>query len=148
MSYTFRKITLDNEEDVKPVIKEAFAAEPWCDKWDNEAIFHQYIVDIMGNANSLSFGVFDGDKLIGLASGRLKHWFNGIEYNIDEVCISPSYQGMGIGSFLLTEVEKYGKENGFTLLSLLTYDHAPAYGFYLKNGFGEKEHRAFLLKEI
>ncbi len=148
MNYELRKLTLENEAEIKNIIREAFAAPPWFDDWKDEDVFHRYILDIMGNANSLSFGLYDGENLVGLALGRLKHWFDGIEFNIDDVCVRPDYQGKGAGSALMAEVEEYGKKNGFKMLSLLTYSFAPAYKFYIKNGFEEKKGRAFLIKDI
>ena len=38
----------------------------------------------MGNENSLSFGVYQDEVLIGIALGRLKSWYEGTEYWIDE----------------------------------------------------------------
>ncbi len=146
--YTFKKITSERECEIKKIIREAFAAPPWCDDWKDESVFSQYLADIMGNANSLCFGLYDGEKLIALVTGRLKHWFDGIEYNIDDVCVSPEYQGKGVGSALMSEIEKYAEEHDFKMLSLLTYRHAPAYKFYVKNDFEEKEGRVFLIKDI
>ena len=73
-----------HEQAVKGLIRDAFSAEPWCDRWEDEDVFHSYILDVMGNQNSLALGLFSEDVLIGISLGRLRHWYNGIEYCIDE----------------------------------------------------------------
>lgn len=87
-----------HEQAVKGLIRDAFSAEPWCDRWEDEDVFHSYILDVMGNQNSLALGLFSEDVLIGISLGRLRHWYNGIEYCIDDLCIASEHQGQGFGS--------------------------------------------------
>ena len=47
-----------HEQAVKGLIRDAFSAEPWCDRWEDEDVFHSYILDVMGNQNSLALGLF------------------------------------------------------------------------------------------
>lgn len=86
-----------HEQAVKGLIRDAFSAEPWCDRWEDEDVFHSYILDVMGNQNSLALGLFSEDVLIGISLGRLRHWYNGIEYCIDDLCIASEHQGQGFG---------------------------------------------------
>lgn len=67
-----------HEQAVKGLIRDAFSAEPWCDRWEDEDVFHSYILDVMGNQNSLALGLFSEDVLIGISLGRLRHWYNGL----------------------------------------------------------------------
>ena len=60
-----------HEQAVKGLIRDAFSAEPWCDRWEDEDVFHSYILDVMGNQNSLALGLFSEDVLIGISLGRL-----------------------------------------------------------------------------
>lgn len=89
-----------HEQAVKGLIRDAFSAEPWCDRWEDEDVFHSYILDVMGNQNSLALGLFSEDVLIGISLGRLRHWYNGIEYCIDDLCIASEHQGQGFGSLV------------------------------------------------
>ena len=45
---------------------------------------HLYIQDLVGQSNSLTFGLFEGTELIGISMGHIKHWYTGTEYFIDE----------------------------------------------------------------
>lgn len=134
-------------EDVMAVIKDAFAAEPWNDRWDDEAVFGRYIADVMEQSNSLALGLYDGETLAALALGRLKHWFNGVEYCIDDLCVAPAYQSGGVGTELVERVRAYCREKGFSKISLKTSRKARAYLFYQKNGFAEMEDDVFFEME-
>lgn len=99
---------------------------------------------MIGQSNSLTYGLFEDEKLIGVSMGHIKHWYSGTEYCIDELCIQTDKQGNGIGTYFLKEIEKGMKEIGLTQIFLQTENNVPAYGFYQKNGFYElKEHVSF-----
>ena len=46
-----------HEQAVKGLIRDAFSAEPWCDRWEDEDVFHSYILD--GDGQSEFFGPWD-----------------------------------------------------------------------------------------
>lgn len=130
-----------HEQAVKGLIRDAFSAEPWCDRWEDKDVFHSYILDVMGNQNSLALGLFSEDVLIGISLGRLRHWYNGIEYCIDDLCIASEHQGQGFGSLWIQLIRNYACQHGFRNISLQTKRNAPAYHFYQKTGFEEQEDR-------
>ncbi len=39
-----------------------------------------YIDDMIGQGYSLAYGLYDGDELIGMSLGYIKHWYTGTEY--------------------------------------------------------------------
>lgn len=43
--------------------------------------------------------------MIGLAMGCIRHWYEGAEYHIDELCISTDMQGKGIGTEFIRQIE-------------------------------------------
>lgn len=121
----FQELSLRNEAEIFAVIRTAFAVPPWNDDWRDEASFHAYLVDILGNRNSLGLGLWYGGALIALALGRVKHWFDGIEYCIDDLCVRPDNQERGVGSALLRHIREYACEKGFQRVSLSTNRTAP-----------------------
>lgn len=136
-------LTPTENEDIAHIIKEAFASQPWNDDWTEHETLMQYVTDITENANSLPLGLYNGHELVGLALGRLKHWFNGIEYCIDDFCIKPDYQGKGAGSEFMKLIKEYCAKEKFAKISLKTSKKAAAYGFYVKNGFKEQHDDVF-----
>lgn len=139
-----RKLNTDSIEEIKFIIKEAFSREPWNDDWTDENQFHAYILDLIGNPNSLSLGLYKNDELIGVSLGRIKHWYAGTEYWIDDLAVFPKTQGRGCGSKFIDLIEDYIKEQGIVGIVLFTekiYLHTV---FMLKNLLRRKKREYFL----
>ncbi len=124
-----------------------FSEEPWNDIWTDEQL-HLYVSELIDNKNSLSFGLFENDNMIGMALGHIKHWHEGTEYWIDEFGVLSEKQKCGIGTEFLIEIEKVLSDKGIIYIALLTEKTVPAYHFYKKNGFDENEETRFLVKRV
>lgn len=103
---------------------------------------------MIGNKNSLSFGAYKDEILIGMALGRIKSWYEGTEYWIDEFGILPEMQQSGLGTKFIHEIEQVLAGKGFAHIVLLTERNVPAYRFYQKNGFEEMVDTVFFVKPI
>ena len=117
---------------------DVFTHEPWNDDWSDENQLCSYIEDLTGQPNSLTLGFFEAGGMVGLSMGRIKHWFRGTEYCIDEFCIARDRQGQGLGTAFLREMEQYLLSRGIVQIFLQTDRDVPACRFYLKNGFIEQ----------
>lgn len=133
----FVKLSADDLSRIKKLFTAVFTREPWKDDWSDEAQLDQYLIDLIGCPNSLTLAFAEGEELIALAMGRVKHWYQGTEYYIDELCVKTEKQGQGIGGRFVSEIEAYLKRNGITGIFLLTDRDVPAYAFYQKQGFDE-----------
>lgn len=147
-NYGFRKLESDSLELAKELFAGVFCAEPWNDDWSDPQQLHLYMVDLMGQAGSLTFGLFEGEQLVGISMGRIRHWFTGTEYYIDELCIRTDRQGMGLGGLLLEKIEEAIREMGFHHIFLQTSADVPAYGFYQQHGFSELKGHVSMAKEL
>ncbi|MBQ8780044.1 MAG: GNAT family N-acetyltransferase [Oscillospiraceae bacterium] len=142
--YDFKRIGINETEIIKELFTSVFTIEPWNDDWSDKEQLDMYIFDLVGQSNSLTYGLFEEDKLIGVSMGHIRHWYTGTEYYIDELCIRTDKQGNGIGTYFLKEIENGIKEIGLKQIFLQTENNVPAYSFYQKNGFYElKEHVSF-----
>ena len=68
----------------------------------------------------------------------VNEWFkyerNGIE--LDVIAVKKEWQGKGVGSELVKEVEKFAREKGKRFIYLfVSQDNENAIGFYTKRGF-------------
>lgn len=140
------KLNITNKNEIKNFFKEVFTKEPWNDDWSNEEQLENYIVDLIGNNNSLTLAYFDGDKIAALAMGHIRHWYSATEYYIDELCVKTRLQGQGIGGKFINAIEKYLISHDIKAIFLLTDKDVPAYRFYKKHGFMELENNAAFAK--
>ncbi len=131
------RLSMDDIDMIKAFFFDVFTAEPWCDDWSDNTQLTAYITDLIGNRNSLTYGLYRGDELVGLSMGHIKHWYRGTEYFIDEFCIRTDLQGQGLGSAFMAGIEKSLAEMDIHAIFLLTGRDMPAYEFYLKRGFTE-----------
>ena len=148
MGYVLRELDTDNFDRIKKFFVDVFTNEPWNDDWSNEEQLKGYIMDLIGNVNSLTLGYFIDDEMFGLSMGHIRHWYTGTEYYIDEFCICRNKQGTGIGTKFLKDVEQYMMSNGMTHIFLQTERTVPAYNFYKKNGFFELEEHVSFAKRL
>ena len=70
-----KEININNIEEIKSLFAEIFTKEPWNDDWSDLTQLHEYIMDLIGNSNSLTLGLFENDELIGLSMGSIMHWY-------------------------------------------------------------------------
>ena len=146
--YTLKRLSIEDKEEIKDVFTSVFTKEPWYDDWSDEEQLDMYINDLVGQGYSLTYGLFDGDEMIGLSMGYIKHWYSGTEYIINELCIKTDRQGSGAGTFFVSEIEKAIKELGLKQIFLLTDKDVPAYEFYKKNGYVEVTNNVAFAKII
>lgn len=85
-------------EEIKRLFVSVFTKEPWLDDWSDENKLDKYIKDLTLQANSLSLGLYLDDELIGIALGRVVTFYDGVQYQIDELCIKSEKQNSGYGS--------------------------------------------------
>lgn len=143
-----KELSIEYIEEIKQLFVEVFTNEPWNDDWSDPKQLHEYLIDLIDNRNSMTFGLYEDDYLIGLSMGSILHFHNGTEYYIFEFCIKEEKQGKGIGTQFLKKFEDIIKEKQVSIIFLQTERTVPAYGFYKKNGFVELNDHISLYKDI
>ncbi len=143
----FSQLTPESFEQIKCFFRDVFTKEPWNDDWSDDGQLSMYITELICSGNSLTFGLFDGEDLVGLSMGHIKHWYSGTEYYIEELCIATERQGKGLGTQFVESIEKALREMEIDHIFLQTGRQMPAYRFYLRNGFSEMpDHVSFSKK--
>ena len=143
-----KELTIKDRGSITNLFMSVFTNEPWNDDWSDHAQLDAYIHDLIGQDNSLTLGYCDGNHIVALAMGHIKHWFAGTEYNIDELCVDREMQGKGIGSIFLGEIERFLSTHGITRIFLQTDRDMPAYAFYIHRGFQELERHVSFVKGL
>lgn len=124
-------------DDIKVLFRSVFTHAPWNDDWSDEEQLNQYLMDLMGARVPLVLGLVEHGALIGVSIGSIRHWYEGTEYIVDELCIRTDLQGMGYGSLFLSLIEGHLRERGLHTIYLTTDRDVPAYEFYRSHGFKE-----------
>lgn len=128
--------------------REAFSGEPWNDDWSDNEQLKKYMKDISGAYGALNYGLLMDGKLVCMSVGRINHWWEGTNYNIDELCVAPGFQSQGLGSRFLALIEKDIRKKGLAGIFLQTDNDKPSYHFYQKNGFTDLDAHISLYKSV
>ncbi len=134
-----KTLTVADEPQIAAVIRDAFSAPPWCEDWSDEVRLLQYVHEGMDGAGALAFGLDDGQQLVAVVMGHVRHWHNRVEYIIEDVAVRREHQGRGLGKLLMTQTLAACRTLGIDEAGLRTRRDAAAYAFYRKLGFQEQE---------
>ena len=145
---TLKKLNAENEEEIKNLFYEVFTKEPWYDDWHDVGMLTLYIKELTQAFNSLALGLYLDNDLIGISLGRIMHFYEGIQYRIDELCIAYKHQNKGYGSNFMAKIDKYCLKEGISYIILSTEREYQAFKFYLKNDFKEAKQSVMLYKKI
>jgi GNAT superfamily N-acetyltransferase len=114
---------------------DTFSREPWNDVFESRVQVLNFFNNHIKNNYFLGYVAIIDEKITALSIGMKKPWIEGMEYYIDEFCVSYSMQGNGIGSEFLKEIEKMNELKGVNGIILNTEKGYSSYDFYIKNGF-------------
>lgn len=144
----FVQLTAGDEAEIKNLFWSVFTGAPWYDDWSDANQLGCYIRELIAAPNSLTYGLRDGGELIALSMGHIRHWYQGTEYYIDELCVRTDRQGQGAGRALVAGIEDDLVRQGMRAIFLLTERTVPAYHFYQKLGFTELRDNAAFAKWV
>lgn len=116
------------------VFRAAFAAEPWNEEWSLE-LAETRIKELMSAPHSIGYVSEENGVIQAVLCGRKLTYLHGVEYVIDEFCVSPDIQQSGIGTAVLDYARKDLACENIAAMALLTGRGKPSERFYIKNGF-------------
>ena len=130
------------------LFKNAFSGEHWNDDWSDPVQLMEYVKEISGGYNALNYGLLRDGKLAAMSLGMIRHWWEGTNYNIEELCVSPDMQGQGTGTRFMSLIEDAIRRKGLCGIFLQTDNDKPSYRFYQKNGFKELNSHVSFYKRV
>lgn len=135
MELKVTKLSKEYLEQCVDLFIDTFSREPWNDEYDSRQQVKDFFINHMKNNYFLGYiGLID-NKVAALSIGMKKPWICGLEYYIDEFCVSHDFQGKGVGSLFLKNVEELLSDENVEGMILNTEREYPSYKFYIKNGF-------------
>ena len=123
-----------------------FSKEPWNDVYESRKQVKDFFENHIKNNYFVGYVGIMNTQVVALSIGMMKPWINGMEYYIDEFCISKNLQGQGIGSKFLDLIDLDIKSRGMNAMILNTEKNYPSRKFYEKNGFQVLEDLVILAK--
>ncbi|MBE6049012.1 MAG: GNAT family N-acetyltransferase [Clostridium sp.] len=114
---------------------DTFTKEPWYDVYESRNQVVEFFENFLKNNYFLGYAAIQNGKVVAISVGMKKPWIEGIEYYIDEFCVSYEKQGKGIGSAFIKYIEKDIQNKGLNGILLNTEKGYKSYDFYVKNGF-------------
>lgn len=127
-----KKHMIDNCVDL---FIDTFTKEPWNDVYESREQVVSFFNNHFNNNYFVGYVAMLDDKVVALSIGMKKPWMEGIEYYIDQFCVSYEMHGIGIGSWFIKEIEENIKKQGMNGMILNTEKDYPSQKFYEKNGF-------------
>jgi ribosomal protein S18 acetylase RimI-like enzyme len=144
---TFRDVNRETVEYQRPRLKRHFL-----DVYEDESV-EQLLFDLVGERGAeivgyaeCAIGIAGADSLMNEA------YFEKREMRplvVDELAVHPSYQGRGIGSFILEQLDHLARVRGCTHLVLeVAENNEPALRFYHSRNFYRLDAAVFLAKRV
>lgn len=125
---------------------DTFTKEPWNDVYESREQVVTFFENYMNDNYFIGYVVKDKEEIVALSMGAKKPWIHGMEYYIDQFCVSESHQGTGVGSRLMEYIEADIKSKGMDGMILTTDRGFPSEKFYIKQGFKAMNEIIFLAK--
>lgn len=122
-------------EECVDLFIDTFTKEPWNDIYESRGQVVNFFNNHFNNNYFVGYVAMLNDKIVALSIGMKKPWIKGMEYYIDEFCVSYDMQGKGIGSWFIREIEEGIKKQGMNGIILNTEKDYLSHKFYEKNGF-------------
>lgn len=136
-----------NENDLTEcgrIYSRVFSAPPWEESWSASTACHR----LEHFYHSKGFiGLLAQDKdITAFVMGNTEPFLDDNWYYLREMCVDTPYQNRGIGSLLLSELDKKLMTLNVRNIYLTTDKHIHAAQFYLNNGFDYRDNMGFYSK--
>lgn len=115
---------------------ETYAKDPWNEQYDFD-IVHNHIKKFISKDSNHGWVLYQEENAIGIILGIIIPALGGDYFRIEDLCISPSSQGLGYGSEFIKMISNELRSYKVDSIILNTVKEFPAYKFYLKNKFTE-----------
>ena len=114
----------------------AFAAPPWCESYDSDALTAYFSAFCHSDARRCWLLV-DDDVPVGIVLCAIVPCPDAPFLRIEDICIDPRVQRQGYGSAFLKLLRQSARDLDCDCIMLATQRGFPAHDFYRKNGLQE-----------
>ena len=129
-----KKIVPEMLDELTDLFVDTFNAPPWNDLWSHEQA-RTRLRDIMRMPNFCGAAEYREGRLVGMLMGHGEQSYDGMHFQILELCVANDMKGQGIGGRMIREFMEYLDRKGVTSVYLLTMRGAASEDFYAGQGF-------------
>ena len=129
---TFEKMTRERMQDYIRVFLKAFGGEPWNEPWTCEQA-QKRLESFLNTASAYGLSVEIDGEVVGFILGQFEPYYDGLRFYIQEFCCALA--GGGVGTVLLTELERRLKAEGVVRTYLMTIHGDSTEGYYQRRGY-------------
>ena len=132
MNITYRQM---QEEDIAKVIP--LFIEYWNgtgDEWTPELVYRR-VWQVLGSPDSYCMIAEKGVKTAGFAMGRFETFYDLTAYNLVEIIVASEYQQSGVGTEMMSELERRVGQLGAAMVQLVSVNDEMHNHFYGKLGY-------------
>ena len=134
-----REFLKEDMNECTNLFLKVFSGEPWNDKWESFDSAKKYLTEFIENPLFKGFIASENGRIIGVCFGHTRSYWQGKEFQIDEMYVDAELQGKGVGTKLICYVKDDLHKQGIKDFVLITGKDLPAEEFYIKNGFYRNE---------
>ena len=134
MDYLYKNIENKDLQKAANLYMRSYNNSIWNEGWDNNLSLNR-LKELFSSNFEYGIGCYLENELIGVLIYELSSWDVGKQCEIKEMFVDPEYRRRGIGTGLITALEKQCKENGVVSYSLWTANYEPLISFYSKFGY-------------
>jgi aminoglycoside 6'-N-acetyltransferase I len=144
---TIIPLTKSDIEQCAELYIKSYNRPPWNYAFTKEKAV-KYLTEYADRSRFVGFILVENEEIRGAMLGHSKTWWTDDLLFIDELFISPDSQRMGYGKRLLHHCQRYAKQEGYEVVTLMTNKHMPAINFYQEMDYLEAEQFVFLFKPL
>lgn len=120
--------------DLSALYADVFGGPPWNESWP-VAIAQTRLSEILRTPGFYFLIARSRDTCLGFVLGFSETYNDGVDFYIKEMCVSTSVQRLGLGTALLTDLERHIAATGARKMYLLTARDTSAESFYAQRGY-------------
>ncbi|HNW04622.1 MAG TPA: GNAT family N-acetyltransferase [Oscillospiraceae bacterium] len=142
---TFREMRESDLAELGRLYAGAFNAAPWFDKWTEETAARR-LSDLLHTPGAFGLIAEEDGAPVGMAAGCAEQYFDGVVFQLKELCVREDLRRRGIGTALMEEYEKRLRAMG--IRSALLFTSEEDLPFYRGRGYAQVDGMILLNKEL